>query len=618
MQSRQISAAEISDMLSGRAEDVCRMLLPGGKAVKNEWLAGDISGGEGLTLKVHLDGAYRGRWKDWANDDDKGDLIDLWRLCRGLSRGEAFRQVKEYLGISDAVSSSREKAYTKPPEKNTPPPRPDGIAFNFLTSIRKLKTETLSAFQVGTDNRSIVFPCISPEGTLVNRSYRTIPKPGEKKEVRQDKGCAPCLFGWQALPVAAYESRTVLLAEGQIDAMTWHQWGIPALSIPAGSGQTWINFEWDNLAIFDKILIAFDQDQAGQRNADSVIARLGPYRCFLVIYPHKDANEALQAGRSPADAQEWAASAKAPSLPGMVTANDLEQRLMLESEVKPMPLCLPFFNVNWKAEAGFYFRPGEITLWTGATGNGKSTFLNYLQMNLIFAGRHVFIASMEVKAETTLRRTIQSYWGAGQPGLDKDTLERTHYISWLDDFGERICFADKVGYMDADELFPMMDFAFRRYGCSHFVIDSLMRIQGLEEDAKATGDFMNRLANFAKQTGVHIHLVAHPRKLGAGQKAGAMDIKGSSLIANNADNIAGVARNQEKWDLQKEGMTDPSDLRDMHDTEITVEKQRESGWTGTFYLEFDPRKLTYQASKARTYAKPKPEAKKSWASKKDW
>ena len=84
------------------------------------------------------------------------------------------------------------------------------------------------------------------------------------------------------------------------------------------------------------------------------------------------------------------------------------------------------------------------------------------------------------------------------------------------------------------------------------------------------------------------------------------------------DNIVGIARNQEKWDLQKEGLTDPDDLNRMHDTEITVEKQRESGWTGTFYLDFDPRRLTYKESKSRTQARPKPEPKKSWATKKDW
>jgi twinkle protein len=616
MNSNQITAGEISVLLANKAEEVCKLLLPGGKAVKGEWLAGDIGGEKGITLKVQLEGTYKGTWKDWANDQDKGDLIDLWRLSKGLSHGDAFKQVKDFLGIKDVVTPPGERKYKKPPDKLTPAPRPDGMAYKFLTGTRKLTAETITAFQVGTDQRAIVFPCFGPDGNLINRSYRTIPKDGEKKEVWQDKDCAPCLFGWQALAESAYQSRTVLLAEGQIDAMTWHQWGIPALSIPAGSGQTWISAEWDNLAMFDKILIAFDSDMAGQKNADSVSKRLGPHRCFRVSIPHKDANEALQAGKTALDARKWASEAKPPSLEGIVTANDLERRLLIECEVKPMPLCLPFFKIDWETEKGFYFRPGEITLWTGATGNGKSTFLNFLQMNLSCNEKQVFVASMEVKAETTLRRTIEAYWGAG--GIIKDRQEQTHVIKWLDDFGQQIVFADKVGYMEAEELFEMMEFSFRRHGCSHFIIDSLMRIAGLEEDAKATGDFMNRLANFAKNTGVHVHLVAHPRKMQSGQRAGTMDIKGSSLIANNADNIVGVARNQEKWDLQKEGLTDPDDLNKMHDTEITVEKQRESGWTGTFYLDFDPRRLTYKESKSRTQARPKPEPKKSWATKKDW
>jgi hypothetical protein len=47
-----------------------------------------------------------------------------------------------------------------------------------------------------------------------------------------------------------------------------------------------------------------------------------------------------------------------------------------------------------------------------------------------------------------------------------------------------------VGFIDPDELLEMMDFAFCRYGATHFVIDFLMRISGLEENAPAQGDFM--------------------------------------------------------------------------------------------------------------------------------
>ncbi len=610
MNLNQITAAEISRRLTDRAESVCQMLLPGGRMVKSEWWAGDVMGGEGDSLKVHLSGPHAGQWRDWASDAH-GDLIDLWRESRNVGRAEAFRQVKEYLGIHDGVTSAAPKTYAKPPAKETPAPRPDGQAFAFLTQTRKLTPGTISAFRVVTDQRALVFPCYDPAGELVNRSYRTIPREGEKKKVWQDTDCAPCLFGWQALPESAYLSRTVLLAEGQIDAMTWHQWGIPALSIPAGSGQTWINHEWDNLAIFDKILIAFDSDEAGQANAEKAIKRLGPHRCHLVSLPHKDANEALQAGKTQLDAQQWASGAKAPSLAGVLSGLDLHKRLMAEVAVKPMPPTIPIFYKGWSNEAGLYFRDGEVTLWTGVSGNGKSTFLAYLSTCLSAAGLITFHASMEMRAETTLRKTGTAFWG--EAGVAKNEITPDQFTSWLMEFGDKFCFADRVGYIEADELFQMMDFSFRRFGATHFMIDSLMRVAGLEENAPAQGEFMNRLANFAKSTGTHVHLVAHPRKIAPGQRAGTSDIKGSSLIGNNADNIVGIARNQEKWDLEKDGETDPETLRSMHDAEITVEKQRESGWTGTFFLDFDPRRLTYAEAKVRPQAKPKPQKpKKDW------
>src|SRR5436190_41304 len=120
-----------------------------------------------------------------------------------------------------------------------------------------------------------------------------------------DAGCAPCLFGWHALSEGAYRSRAVVLTEGQIDCMSWHQWGIPALSIPNGSGLTWIDYDWENLAAFDRIYISFDMDGAGRENTQKAIQRLGPHRCHVMTMPHKDGNAALQAGATAEDAQRW-------------------------------------------------------------------------------------------------------------------------------------------------------------------------------------------------------------------------------------------------------------------------------------------------------------------------
>ena len=598
-----ITVTEISRRLAQRAESVCQMLLPGGRQVKNLYVCGNIHGGEGDSLRVAIDGHYAGNWKDWATDEH-GDLLDLWRLVRNLSPGESVQQAKAFLGITDPVHVSRPKAYGKAPAKPDAPPNPAGRAFAWLTGVRKLASSTIAAFRVATEAGAvpaIVFPCYSPQGELVNRSYRSLPKDGEKKKVWQDAGCAPCLFGWHALSSSAFKDRTILLCEGQIDCMTWFQWGIPALSIPNGSGQTWIEFEWDNLAVFEKIFIAFDNDDSGRENAAKTISRLGPHRCHQVEIPVKDANEALQRGATAANAREWLETAKEPAVTGLILARDMKDRILAEMAPKPEPFTLRCFGGDWSRGTGLYFRPGEVTLWTGVSHAGKSTFVNFLTSAILEAAMGVFIASLEIRPETTMRKLITARLAGCGAILNAKTAD-----SWLMEYGDRTAFADVVGFIEQDRLMEMMRFAFQRFGITNFVIDSLMRIAGLEEDFPAQGEFMNRLQEFAKGTGVHVHLVVHPRKATFGGRVAMLDIKGSTLIVNNADNIVVVSRNAEKMEISKERDLTPAEAA-WHDTEITVEKQRESGWIGGFYFKFNPRDYTYQVCNRPETEKKKPQ-----------
>ena len=258
-----LSVSEISKRLAAQAESVALMLLPGGKRMNGDWCAGDLTGGSGKSLKVTLEGAHAGQWRDWAaGDEAKGDLLDLWRETRSLTPGEAVKQAKDFLGIVE-LQPERTRTYAPPPQDGTQALTKSSQAYRYLTVERELSPSILNRFKVETKDDGIAFPCYGADGVLQNRSFRTLPRKGEKKKVWQETGCAPCLFGWHALAPSAIETRTVLLCEGQIDAMTWTQWGIPALSIPNGSGATWIEHEWDNLAAFDHIYLSFDQDGAG-------------------------------------------------------------------------------------------------------------------------------------------------------------------------------------------------------------------------------------------------------------------------------------------------------------------------------------------------------------------
>lgn len=581
-----LSVAQISERLAAQAQTVCSFLLPGGKLVNGkEWVCGDITGAPGESLKVCVFGQYTGQWRDWSNDSDLGDLIDLWRCVKDCTQAQAIKQAKQWLGIVDAVQVREQKSYAKPPAIKSAILHADGGAMKYLREKRKLSDEVVQAFKIegSAEKKAIIFPSYSPSGELINRSYRTLTEP---KKVWQDTECAPSLFGWQCLPQEAYTSRKVLIAEGQLDAATWLQWGIPALSLPNGTGKTWIDYEWDNLAPFDTIFIAFDQDPAGVKMTEEVIARLGKHRCLIVVMPKKDANDCLQAGYTAEDAKDWVKNAKAPKIRKLVTAAEMESRFLAELQHKEEAFTLPMFAGNWPY-TGFYFRPGEVTLWGGFSHSGKSTMLNFMKSNLLADHIRIFDASLEMKVEVMLKKLARIFLG--------EKLNGENGVAFVRGVGEHLVYADVVGSMSQDELMEMMWFSFRRYGCTHFMIDSLMRIDALEEDYPAQGKFCNRLQDFAKETGSHVHLVAHLGKPSQVIDRPSMySIKGSSLLVNNADNVLLVCRNPDKEKLRKAmKLTDDQD-KTMHDVEVIVEKQRETGWLNTFKLKYDPIRHSYR------------------------
>lgn len=577
----QFNITEISKRLASDIERVCTHLLPAGKRCGRFYEVGSVDGETGKTLKVNLEGDRRGRWVDWNGQDHRGDALDLWAATRRLAMPEALREAKAWLGIREPTLP--EKTYPKP-QDTMPPLSADGKAMHWLVTVRKLEAAIVNRFRIQgcAEKKAVVFPCYSPTGHLVNRSYRTL---DEEKRVWQDKGAAPCLFGWHALPDEAYLSREVLICEGQIDAMTWSQWGIPALSIPNGSGMTWLEYEWANLEAFRTIYLAFDSDPAGDKNRDEVAARLGKHRTRVVRIPHKDANEALKRGETAITAREWVNKSEFASVAHLVDAghfigDTIEQFFpTLDRRGHAVPQ-----TTSSNDEVTFRFRPAELTLWTGTSGHGKSTLLNNAMLLLASkTKRPSLIVSLEMNPAKVLRRMILSTGVAIATADDVELIIDATLKHW-------ILFCDKVGKITRDELFELLNYAFARYGIAHACVDSLMRIKGLEEDYPAQNEFVTDLATFTRETGVHVHVVAHPRKQTGHNAPEAHDIKGSGHLRDNADNVLVVWRNREKEKLRE---AKDSAADNMPDAKIIVEKDREEGMYRDFSLTFNPHTYNY-------------------------
>src|SRR5262249_19227794 len=157
------------------------------------------------------------------------------------------------------------------------------------TGPRKLSADALRAYDIAGHDRTIEFVSRLPDGTVAFVKYLDVDRgPDSKKNTRVEPDCEPVLFGWQAVDPNA---RATVITKGEIDAISSWDYGWPALSVPFGGGRgnkhRWIEAEFDRLAQYEVIYLAFDIDAEGDAAADDVANRLGRHRCRRVILPCK-------------------------------------------------------------------------------------------------------------------------------------------------------------------------------------------------------------------------------------------------------------------------------------------------------------------------------------------
>ena len=551
-----MNIAELSQRLAKDAPAIAQYLLPQGKRQSGEWKCGSLAGEPGNSLSVRLSGAKAGIWSDFATHEG-GDLLDLWAAVRGLSIAEAMREAAQYMGIRTTMPQMPEKAFKRPEKPRCQAPK--GSVLEWLQK-RGLTPETIADFKVGEQIRDgktyAVFPYLR-DGEYVNAKYRNV---AEKRDMRQEGGAEPCLFGWHLIDPRC---RVVAICEGEIDAMTLHQMGIPALSVNAGAGNfQWLENDWSRLDRFSEILIFFDHDEAGDQGAAEIINRIGNERCKRVKLPAKDANEYLMAGAEAVDFEECVKQAQPQDPEELRSISDFMGRV--KSMFYPAhaeehdPRLRIGGDLDW-----FEFRPGELTVWTGYNGHGKSLMLSQVLLGLAEQGERVTIFSGEMTPERQLKRMAKQAAGLDRPSQ--------HYLDqigiWLRD---KVWLFNVVGSADIDRLLTVFLYSHKRYGIRHFVIDSLMMTDVPEDGSgamTAQKEAMRKLCDFVRRNGCHLHLVAHPRKgVDESKGPGKLDVAGSSKITDAADNVFTV------WSARKDEAAPPDD--DKPDAKLVLQKQR--------------------------------------------
>lgn len=551
-----MNAAELSQLLADNAQTVAEHLLPNGKKAGKEWRAGSVHGEEGKSLSLCISGTKRGTWKDFAGGKG-GDLIDLWMVVRGLSLPDAMKEAKDFMGVRDTMPKRPQQTYKRPDKPQCKTPKQ---AVRDWLNSRGLTDDTIAAFKIGEQERNGKFFAVFPYlrgGELINAKYRNT---ADKKDMRQEGGAEPCLFGWHLIDPSA---RSVAICEGEIDAMTLHQMGIPALSVNAGAGNhQWIDSDWAGLERFSEIFLCYDQDEAGQKGVKEVASRLGMDRCKVVRFDSsKDANDYLKSGADGEDFWYCIRNAKALDPDELKSLSEFWGGVKALFYPDKRSEHDPMLAFGGRMQPWFEFRQGELTVWTGYNGHGKSLMLNQVLIGIMMQGERICVFSGEMTPERQGKRMAKQLGG-----VDRPTPQ------YLDQMGEwlapRAWIFNQVGTATIDRLIEIFIYAFRRYGVRHFVVDSLMMTDVMEDGAGAMTsqkEAMRKLTSFARAYGTHVHLVAHPRK-GADEKRspGKMDVSGSSKITDGAENVFSV------WSAQKE----EGEVNEEPDAYLTLWKQR--------------------------------------------
>lgn len=249
------------------------------------------------------------------------------------------------------------------------------------------------------------------------------------------------------------------------------------------------------------------------------------------------------------------------------------------------PVAAKHHVTPWGKVAGrLHFRPGEVTVWGGENGAGKSLVTGQTALSLCGQDARVCIASFEMKPAKTVERMGRQWTHASlyDPAIMGNDRERRILLDRYDEFkhwtNNRLWLYDQQGTVKPNRVFAVARYAARELRVNHIFIDNLAKCVKGEDDFNGQKEFMDEVCAIARDEDIHIHIVHHVKKPATPNgKPDKYAFKGSGSITDQPDNVIAVWRNRAKERTGIKSVTDP-------DTVLIVDKQRNGEWEGEISL----------------------------------
>lgn len=491
-------------------------------------------------------------------------------------QGHFTELCKEFGQVADREEYIPVRKTYRKPEKLPEYTEIDRVEAYF--SGRGISRATWQRRKVGESHGAIAMPYYE-NGEIVLVKYRPTQKTDDyQSKSWQSKDGKPVLWGMELCD----EQNPLVIVEGEIDALTLDECEVPnVLSVPVGSNNLdWIENCWEFLKRYKEIVFWGDNDAPGRKMVQDCHSRLRDWKLRQVKTDYKDANDAYIETKDKVKLALMVEMAPPMPVSGVIDLADLD------SDYDENAGIVRVRSGMGKLDSGIGgFALGEVTVWTGKPGEGKSTFIGQILLNAIKHRNRVCAYSGELRAKQFRHWLYLQAAGGGNVTPVKDQFTG---FTW---YRVNPLIAEKIkewhrGYLylydnrndqaiKESQIIPVFQQAASQYGCNVFLIDNMMTAQfeyGRDRDYyQAQGDFFRTISAFAQGHNVHVHVVAHPRKT-QGKAIDGDDIAGTKVFVNLAQNVIGVARGEAEDTAR-----------------ITVMKHRETGLKDkSFDYVFDP------------------------------
>ena len=350
-------------------------------------------------------------------------------------------------------------------------------------------------------------------------------------------------------------AETVIICEGEIDKLSFDMAGYTnSVSVPNGAppeNAQVVRMDYLDSCIdyFDpetvtKIILACDNDGAGQRLSDEFVRRLGSSRCYRVEFPEgcKDANDVLL--KYGIDGiHDLVNGAKPEPCPNIYEDEYLQDSLLDLYENGYPDGCKTGLK---ELDSLFKWYTPALTVVTGIPGMGKSTFVDMCCILLAQNEGWKFVVYSPENYPVTshLKRLTEQHSGMQMVGERKMSREnfdkssgfvRKHFIFMN---------PDANGTHLLKTMMDVTELQVQRNGINCLIIDPWNMVEhdsGNEPETQYVQRVLKELKSFARKVNIMIIVVAHPRKPptsidGVPKPPSLYDIAGSSNWYNMVDN----------------------------------------------------------------------------------